>query len=291
MELDFEEIYTNIVVYRNLLPHTDLLADLVRNSETNSDGSCFYGPWSPWYTFGSHSAPTHQGEAQSQFGFSEIYRSAKNRNQLVEELLLSQSLDWASRAAFADYVHRFTVPVPDDWMITTPSLARYFPGVLTNEHGFTMNFHTDYVIGEWWWPGEKFLLTCTTYLNDDYGGGEIVFYMDNKLIPYKPSRGDVLVFPSGDPLFPGNNPYFHGVAVVEGSDKLLVRNYLKYKTRQNEDIWKAKQDEFGVDEWWEMAVNEAKHHSMIRYEDIAESVRTNTPINYSETVRNLYNMN
>jgi hypothetical protein len=96
------------------------------------------------------------------------------------------------------------------------------------------------------------VLSAIGVLNDDYEGGEIEFWADGKAIRYKPKAGDILVFPSGNPLFPGDGrPYFHSVCSTGRGEKYLFRAFGKYTDpittewtegveRFGEELWKAK---------------------------------------------------
>lgn len=133
-----------------------------------------------------------------------------------------------------------------------------------------MLFHTDYGLGEWWQPGEKFLVTSTAYLNDDYEGGEIVFFCNDELFTYKPKAGDVLVFPSGNPLFPGKEPFFHGVRKTLSGRKILVRTYLKYFDSCNFHLWHSCKKIYGEEKWLEMTREFAKGKNALFWADIEE---------------------
>ena len=51
MNLEFEEIYPKIFVYKNPFKDLDLLKKVVIDSEQNPEGSLL-GDWKGWYTFG-----------------------------------------------------------------------------------------------------------------------------------------------------------------------------------------------------------------------------------------------
>jgi hypothetical protein len=117
----------------------------------------------------------------------------------------------------------------------------------------TMQYHTDHITSQKDMPGDKFFLTCTMYINDDYDGGDIEFYIDGQLINHKPAAGDILVFPS-------TQPYFHGVKTINTNEKFFVRNFIMTPHNGTEE-WLANQRKYGAYRW---AKTEAER---IDYED------------------------
>ncbi len=67
------------------------------------------------------------------------------------------------------------------------------------------------------------------YFNDDYKKGGVIFNIEGDRIRYKPNAGDVIVFPSGSPLFPGNKKYLHAVETAYEKNKFISRNYIMYE--------------------------------------------------------------
>jgi hypothetical protein len=261
-----EELHDKILVYRNLLPETNLLADLVLRSEKESDGQYVYSKWGKWFEFGTITGFSLDGDT-SDFGKSETDRG-------FWEYFLHRSLTYAAESAFNHYIEHYQVELPGPVRMENPGLAKYVENGYINRVGNVMNFHTDYAVGEWWWPGEKFLLTCTTYLNDNYKGGEILFLTkDCEIVEYKPVKGDIIVFPSGSPIFPKDNPYFHAVKAVTSGDKILVRTYLKYFDYSHLDKWKAMEEAHGEEEWKQIAMEQARGCNILTPEDVDESFK------------------
>jgi hypothetical protein len=128
------------------------------------------------------------------------------------------------------------------------SFSKYDANVDTMGNEMSMQYHTDFIISERDMPGPKILLTCTTYINDDYEGGEIHFLVDGEMIKYRPHAGEILVFPSGSPLYPGDKPYFHGVTEITSGNRLIARNFLKY-TADGTAEWYEGVSKYGEDEW------------------------------------------
>lgn len=290
--MTFYEIYPKISVYRHALVDASLVYETACELDDLSFEGVLYSKWRDWYNFGRicdveiNAALSKQNFDKSIANFS----TKKQKDLVSKEMYLYTALSNVTRKCIDDYVKFNNVAVPHSSFVTAPGLAWYKSDIDTSTFGHTMNFHTDYNIGEWWWPGEKFFLTCTTYINDDYDGGEIVFFVDGELVSYKPEAGDVLVFPSGDPRYPGTSPYYHGVNMVKNGRKFLVRTYLKYKTPQNIDFWSSCSRRYGGDVWKKMAESHAKTARPLYWDEIVKYREDKSYPIYSDLVKRLYSM-
>ena len=252
-QLNFEKEYINdlICVYRKLLPNHEYLLRTIHNSEQIHKGKYIYQEWTDWLSFGKYSSA--KGELLSE--------PITVNGEFEDELALHQSLGLATSLAMSNYVTSNNVSLPDGSFITTPSLARY--GLIQERSEDTlfgnlaMGYHSDFQIENMHGPGEKFLITCVTYLGDDYDGGEIQFFVLDKVFTYKPKSGDILVFPSGSPLFPGSKPYFHSVKCVSRGEKIMARNFIKYPFTGT-DEWHENVAKYGIEEWTEISKQNEK---------------------------------
>ena len=104
-----------------------------------------------------------------------------------------------------------------------------------------MQYHTDFIISQKDMPGEKFHTTCTFYINDNYNGGDIEFFVDGKFVNHKPSAGDLLVFPSGE-------PFYHGVKTIPDGNKFFIRNFVMFDYDGSKE-WLANQKRYGAYKW------------------------------------------
>jgi hypothetical protein len=147
----------------------------------------------------------------------------------------------------------------DNWMHQSPSLCVY------RENGgvsdvMSMNYHTDYQLEKAEARGFKFKLTCTMYLNDDYEGGELSFIVrqpgaDNSndiRFDYKPTAGDILIFPS-------TQPFYHGVKNIKLGDRWFIRNFW-LEHFPGTPAWLAGESEHGEELWTEMEKDREKQH-------------------------------
>lgn len=266
LNLNYKEIYPKIFVYTDLFPDHKKLYEIIKISEERSYGKAVYSEWVDWFIFGRY---CHSRSINDCIENIEIcFRNNKDYdfNLLVKEIALRDRLNQSVYAAISNYVGINNVSLPENSYISDQNIAMYDCNVDTGE-GKTMQYHTDYNIGEWYWPGEKFLITATTYMNDDYDGGEIVFSVGSDIIEYKPKAGEVVVFPSGSPLFPGNEPYFHSVNMVKNKKKSLVRMYLKHSA-DGTDKWYDGISKYGEEEWLKIAKKRSEgHNSITVYED------------------------
>lgn len=261
LDLNYKEIYPKIFVYTNLFPDHQNLHKIMQRSEDESQGKGVYHKWTDWFIFGRYCS-----SRSSKPIIEDIKQSFKDGIEYDfdlydQEILLYSRLNEAVIAAISNYVTVNDVPLPKNSYISDQNIARYNPGVDTGE-GKAMQYHTDYGIGEWYWPGEKFLLTATTYMNDDYEGGELMFSIGSGVFKYKPNAGEIVVFPSGSPLYPGGEPYFHGVGGIRKNSKSLVRMYLKHVAK-GEKRWYDGEEKYGKDEWYKIAKERAEGHNTI----------------------------
>lgn len=260
-DLTYKEIYPRIFVYTNLFPDSEQLHRIMQRSERESNGSGVYTKWTDWFIFGKYCHSKCQDETLYEIEDRINKEEEYNFDLYREELVLYNRIKESITSAMSHYVAINNVEVPENSYITEQNIGRYDAGVDSGE-GKTMQYHTDYGIGEWYWPGEKFLITATTYMNDNYQGGELIFSIGSEIINYKPKAGEVVVFPSGSPLYPGKEPYFHAVGGIKNGDKFLVRMYLKH-TSKGEPKWYENEYKYGKEKWYEIAKQRAEGHNSI----------------------------
>jgi hypothetical protein len=265
LDLSYKEIYPRIFVYTNMFPDFKNLHHIMHLSEEGSSGKAIYSEWTDWFIFGKY---CHSNGFNS--FFEEIEKSIKDNstydfNLCKLELLLYSRINESVSAAISNYVAVNNVTLPRESYITAQNIGRYDSDVDTGE-GKTMQYHTDYNIGEWYWPGDKFLITATTYMNDDYDGGEIMFSIGSDIIKYKPKAGEIIVFPSGSPLYPGGEPYFHAVAGIKNGKKSIVRMYVKH-VEEGTEKWYDGEKQYGKEQWYEIAKARSEGHNSIAVPD------------------------
>ena len=227
------ELLPNVRIYQGLLPDADNLYDIMKRSERTSEGKYYLRSWDEWSIFGTYSQQKHNESEAREFG--PMYDEEKHLSDRVYE---------AYNTAIEDYVKTHNVVMPPTSKLMTSSFSKYNTNIDTMKNEMTMQYHTDYIISERDMPGPKFLLTCTTYINDDYEGGDIEFVIDGVYYPYKPKAGDILVFPSTE-------PYFHGVRVITKGEKFFIRNFIQHYFDGTPE-WLGNQRHFGAYRWAKM---------------------------------------
>lgn len=231
--LEHFELYPQIVVYRNLLPDIKNLYDIMNDSSLNSNGQYYLKEWTQWAHFGTYTQPRSEGEPGSTSG--EMYDKEKYLVDSVKE---------AYHKAISDYIMKYNIDLPESSRVMGGSFSKYNENIDHMKNNLTMQYHTDFIICEKDMPGPKFLITCTMYINDDYDGGEIEFFINGDVVTHKPKAGDIVIFPSGE-------PYYHSVKTIKNGQKLLVRNFIVYEYEGSKE-WLQKQKQIGAYRWAQM---------------------------------------
>lgn len=231
--LDYKELYPMIDIYTGLLPDADELYSIMKESEETANGKYYLRTWDEWSVFGTYAQQKHDPNEAREYG--ERYDKEKKLSDRVYE---------AYNLAINDYLERHNVTLPEGSELMSSSFSKYKDDVDLLNNNMAMQYHTDFIVAERDMPGRKFFLTCTTYINDDYEGGDIEFYMDGKLYNHKPKAGDILVFPS-------IAPYWHGVKTIRSGSKYFIRNFITY-TYEGSKEWLANQRYYGAPKWADM---------------------------------------
>lgn len=285
INLEYTEIYPKIFVYHNLFPDHENLHSIMQDSEESSLDESFFSKWTDWFVFGRYCHSRFVDSAINNIIKTVSLKSDYDSQTIVNEAVLSMRINQGITSAVSHYIALNNVKLPEDSYITDQNIARYEAGVdVASGLEKSMNYHTDYGIGEWYWPGEKFLITATTYMNDNYDGGEIVFLVKDKVIPYKPKAGEIVVFPSGSPLYPGGEPYFHSVNTIKNGNKFLVRMYIKHSVERGHQKWYDGQNKYGEKEWLEIAKKKSDGHNLVSIDVKSGEKR------YSGLLTKLYNI-
>jgi hypothetical protein len=259
-----EELYPNIVLYRNLFKDIDKSFSTLVES-TTSDDPALFNNWEPWSRFGEYLNPLSR---QVDWHISPIKMdhivldSDIKRDQFSFMQELSNNVDLSIK----DYISRYGLDVDmsetvidNDGNTTTlwqkghPAICKYNEGYEGKEE-LTMSYHSDYIREPIDSPGYKFAITILAYFNDNYEGGAIDFAIGKKLFKHKPKAGDILIFPSGNPdlLTEDGTVYLHSVdPITSGNSKYFLRMFI-FKYSNGSEEWSEKEKEFGKEVWKSM---------------------------------------
>jgi hypothetical protein len=233
--IEYVEIYPKIHLYKNLLPDNEKLYKIMKNSENNSNGKYFLKTWDQWSIFGTYSQAKGDHE-ECEYG-----------PEYDDEKYLENRVRQAYENAINHYIKTTNFNLPEGSELVSSSFSKYKKDVVDIKSKLAMNYHTDFIKSEADMPGRKFLITCTTYINDDYDGGSVEFYITDNgdTISYKPKAGEILVFPSGE-------PYYHGVKNIHNGEKFFIRNFMMSAPFPGTEEWLKNQREFGAYRWSKM---------------------------------------
>lgn len=286
-ELDsvkFEEFYPRVHIYKNLLPNAARLVEILKESSEDRSSSYYFNKWDKWHVF---------GETIGGVEYNPIYPDLVDQDRKAEEEVIVNELTNAFRYATQHYMRFHGITREEHWTTMGPSICRYVAGA---EHCgidyLSMKYHTDYDYIRGDEPGDKFAITCTMYLNDDYEGGEMWFALghpkdsfgeeplpDEEIHIYKPSAGDVLVFPAGHPdILSDQSTYFHGVSrtsrsAENPSDKFFIRSYHLIPFEGTPE-WLANQEKYGAEAWEKMETERIK--ARVKTHEELQIIKTRT---------------
>lgn len=265
---EFNPIYLDdkVLVYRDVLPDPENLSRIMKRSEADGDGKYFLKKWEKWGEFGTYTQGKFSPQEQegSEFG-----------KRFDEEKFFAEMVNETYNIVVGDYVKRMNIDLPDTARFSGCSFCKYDRNINFMKNDLTMQYHTDFIMSQKDMPGEKFYITCTMYINDDYEGGDIDFWVDGKTFSLKPKAGDIVVFPSQE-------PYYHGVKVIKNGEKFFVRNFVMYNYDGSPE-WLANLEKYGPDKWSEM------EKERIQYENPRNMLyinkETNERMEYEEVLK------
>lgn len=255
MNINSFEIYPYVRVYNNLMDDNQNLYNILQNLTSNFNKNVSFVK-TDWLTqnknkkFGDYLfARENPDNVYEPLVFESLIKNFVNTNYL-QEFELFKRIQEIKKLTIEDYVKFYNVNLPKKSFISSGvNIARYDPdfflynfddfdqdaGVyITNTYlpyktSLSMGYHTDYTGSNDVDRKDQFLITSNIYFNDDYQGGSIIFYVEGDKFLYKPKAGEIVVFPSGSPLFfPNNKKYLHAVETNTIKEKFLSRNYLMY---------------------------------------------------------------
>ncbi len=262
--IDYLELIPGVILYKGMLNDPQKAYEIMMESESKSEGKYFFKEWLPWAHFGTYTQ-AKSVEEQKSATLNDVFYAEK---ELYEEIAISYD------RAISHYFNYTGIEIPEGARYSGQSWCKYFNKIDNMNNNMTMQYHTDYIISQKDMPGEKFHTTCTFYINDNYNGGEIEFYLDGKTITHKPKAGDIVIFPSGE-------PYYHGVKTIPDGNKFFIRNFIMYDYDGSEE-WLANQKRYGAYKWAQ------KELERVAYDDPRNMLymRDGTVVSYEEVIGN-----
>jgi hypothetical protein len=245
-EVEVEKLHEKVWVFKNALKDSKEMLDYYLTN--HSDKSI------PWYEFGFHILIPTSGKCFSSFPTREEWKDFADKNfsdrdDLVSNNKYIKDLFSVFHESSEEYFKLVNVDY-DNWCWDSVDIAYYKDGMGVNE-AQGMNYHTDFQEERREDPGLKFGTTCLFYLNDDYdnGGINIIELSDDKetlinQIFYKPSAGDLVMFPSG-------HPFYHSPLIANNGSKALVRAYWRYEYPGSAS-WHEEKSQHTEEEWKEI---------------------------------------
>lgn len=231
--LAYIELYPKIHLYTDLLPNVSKLYEIMKQSELDANGKYHLKTWDEWSIFGTYS--------QSKGSHEEDELGTEYSERYDDEKYLADSVIEAYGKAIDHYISVNNIELPPGSSLASSSFSKYKDNVKSMSNNLAMQYHTDFIESEKDMPGNKFFITCTTYINDDYDGGSVEFYIDGDVVSYKPKAGEILVFPS-------RKPYYHGVTNITNGQKYFIRNFMMTPFAGTEE-WLKNQREHGAYRW------------------------------------------
>jgi hypothetical protein len=233
---EIEKLHPKIFVFKSAIKNP---LEIIEYYSNKND-------WIDWYTFGK------MMEVYSNPATFKNFPTKNEWNSVVstkEDQIRNKYLNLITNLFYqtTDIYFKETGIKKTDLKFEGFNIAKYFPEAGVSKE-LAMNFHTDYQQERKNIPEYKFNTTCLFYLNDDYDGGEICFKILDKneekienSLKYKPSAGDILVFPS-------HPPFYHGVKKTIDKEKYIIRTYWKSLQKET-DYWKEGIKKHGKENW------------------------------------------
>lgn len=286
MKSNIKVLHPKIWVFQNEFANSQNLINYLESKQED---------WTDWYTFGSKIQLYLQEYSAKSFPTEEEWEKTvilhewdKNKFDENAKQILTSFLR-TFHSVTKQYVKSVGIEI-DNWVFAGTDACKYFAKGGVSEIQ-AMNYHTDYRLGRARFPGRKFEITCVFYLNGDYDGGEISFKIFNddltkllEVIDYKPSTGDIIIFPS-------KHPFYHGVRAITEGMKYIVRTYWRYDEDGDPELLRQKEKflQSHTEEEWERLAQDKENELWNRYQlkiDLASS-NSETDENILNKVRSL----
>jgi len=264
------QIMPFVTLYKNALINHKEVLDLIKSTESSNNNL-----WDQWDNFG---IKTNVSNIKDISDLIEIgldnYIDYWITNKNLEKYPTTNPEHWKN--IFPEFVTNWSyktnlVSLDEDFescetvMTTTGNPGWISSGIDMLKHNtntigeLAIGYHID-TDGSLDTPGPKTILTATIYLNDDYEGGGVSYLneFNDTIVNYKPSAGDLIIFPS-------SKPFFHAALPLYGDNsKYLARKFLRWKSVGSK-IWENYIKENGEDFTLKFYTEKRKMESSMGY--------------------------
>jgi hypothetical protein len=255
-------IFKNLVVYKKFLSNVEDIFKTITDSELYNKQEYVIKPWGEWA--GNWIGKATQIDVSAMSLEEPTNEIAENENRFLRETFnhyFAALKDYLKNSTeemeWPHWVKNFDFADDSVWMPSGMTLLKYDEPDYTSDFDYSkpaMNYHTDANNFDEESNDTKQVFTVTFYVNDNYEGGEISFYdsINNLVYDYKPSAGDVTIFPSG-------LPFYHGVNPFSGGPRYLIRMFLLYMHPGTPE-WHANKEKYGEEAWEKMEKERLEAH-------------------------------
>ncbi len=245
-----------VTLYKNAIKNPKDFLDIIESSENANPENSIENSWGAWDNFGVK-ANLHDIHNQSNKNthpelnildeFTELINAGLD--EYINYWITEKNVDmykttnpehwktifppfvknWNYRSNLVDLVEDFescetvmTASGNPGWISSGIDILKHKENTSDK---FAIGYHID-TDGSIDTPGPKTVLTATIYINDDYDGGGVSYLneFDGTIVNYKPSAGDLVIFPS-------SKPFFHAALPLSGDKpKYLARKFLRWKS-------------------------------------------------------------
>ena len=242
-EFDIEKRNNLVWIFRKAVKNPESFVEYFEKNET----------WKDWHTFGMITIGLSSKLARfKNFPTPEEWEKSKSYDKIdsIEKKYFENQINDLFYYATKLYSESNNLVIPN-WISDSWNVAKYVTNA--EEHpDYVMMHHTDFQKELLYSPGLKPGITAVFYLNDDYTGGEVSFrFLDGKdpsvvkdEYVYRPCKGDILIFPSGE-------PHYYGVKAILSGEQYIIKNYWNYDSPAH-PLYLKLQEKYGEDVWRQM---------------------------------------
>jgi len=267
MELTPINLGNGILLFKNVLKDPQETYNFILDSKNNNDDPYFNkDKWTTWLPWGNY-AKAYPNEDRS-------YKSSNSKGAELQkecldvffDVLKIVKKDYLDEDYFKKYGWQTDFPTTLEELEARVDAGNFnhtmadmplFETSLNSDSEYQMKIHQDVMH---WWGGGTHIYNFNIYVNDDYEGGDLIFFKHEGIktakyidtysgreaeawiiedyFEYKMEAGDGMIFPTD---------YYHGVKLLSGDkSKFYIRQFLSapYAPEYYEKMRSMPQEEF-----------------------------------------------